>query len=170
MKISRDWSTPLTIGAFALLSLTGILMFFHLDTGLNKVAHEWLSWVLIAAVGLHVTSHLPAFKRYLAQTRARWLIGGALALLAASFLPVGGASGEPPFMAPVKALAAAPVSTLALVAGVSPLEMRARLKEAGLEVSSEAQSVQTLAGPDRRRQIQVLSKVLTVPAVASAGG
>ena len=42
MKISREWATPLTIGAFGLMSVTGMLMFFHLDTGFNKLAHEWL--------------------------------------------------------------------------------------------------------------------------------
>ena len=170
MKISRDWSTPLTIGSFGLLSVTGVLMFFHLDSGLNKVAHEWLSWVLIAAVGLHVTSNLPSFRRYLGQVRARWLVGGALAVLVLSFLPMGGASGEPPFIAPAKALAAAPVSTLALVAGVPPSEMLARLRAAGLDATAESQTVQALAGPDRKRQIQVLAAVLAAPSAAKAGG
>jgi len=28
MKLSRDWMTSITIGAFALMSVTGMLMFF----------------------------------------------------------------------------------------------------------------------------------------------
>lgn len=44
MTISRNWATPLTIGSFLLMAVTGLLMFFHLDTGLNKAAHEWLGW------------------------------------------------------------------------------------------------------------------------------
>ncbi|EWS63204.1 hypothetical protein Y695_03563 [Hydrogenophaga sp. T4] len=36
----RPWITPLVMGSFALSAVTGVLMFFHLDTGLNKAAHE----------------------------------------------------------------------------------------------------------------------------------
>ena len=43
MKVSRDWATPVTIGSFGLMAITGLLMFFHLDSGLNKTAHEWLA-------------------------------------------------------------------------------------------------------------------------------
>lgn len=41
MSSLRKWATPLTIGSFLLMGVTGILMFFHLDIGLNKLAHEW---------------------------------------------------------------------------------------------------------------------------------
>ena len=53
MKLQRDWITPITMGAFGLLAVTGVLMFFHLDSGLNEAAHEWLSWVLLGGVALH---------------------------------------------------------------------------------------------------------------------
>ena len=52
MKLQRDWITPITMGAFGLLAVTGALMFFHLDRGLNETAHEWLSWVLLGGVAL----------------------------------------------------------------------------------------------------------------------
>ena len=52
----RPWITPLVIGTFALMAVTGSLMFFHLDTGLNKTAHEWLGWAMVAAVLLHPLS------------------------------------------------------------------------------------------------------------------
>ena len=44
----RESATPLTIGSFLLIAITGVLMFFHLDSGLNKLAHEWLGWAMIA--------------------------------------------------------------------------------------------------------------------------
>lgn len=161
MTFTRDWATPLTIGSFLLLAVTGILMFFHLDTGLNKLVHEWLSWVLVAAVGLHVVSNLFAFKRHFAKRRAQWLFGGAVLLLALSFLPLGGSGSEPPFIAPAKALAAAPLPVLAQVAGVPTVEIRARLAQAGLTVSADTDSVGTLVGPETKKQILVLAKVLS---------
>lgn len=167
MKIAREWSTPLIIGSFAVLSVTGVLMFFHLDTGLNKVVHEWLSWVLLAAAGFHVASNYLGFKRYFGMARARWMIGGSLLVLVLSFVPV--ATQAPPWAAPVNALAAAPVSTLAQVAGVSADDMRRRLAAAGLKSEGEA-SIRELAGPNRRRQIEVLSKVLAQTSEPRADG
>jgi hypothetical protein len=43
MKITRDWATPLTAGAFILMASTGMPMFFHLDRGIIHLAHEWLT-------------------------------------------------------------------------------------------------------------------------------
>lgn len=161
VKIAREWATPLTIGSFAVIGVTGVLMFFHVDSGLNKLVHEWFSWVLLAGVGLHAAANGLAFKRYFSQPRGRVILAAGAALLALSFVPARGSSGgEPPFMASVKALAAVPLPTLALVAGVPVTEVQARLQAAGLQAGSANDSVQSLAGPDRKRQMQVLRQVL----------
>ena len=60
----KAWATPLTIGAFGLMATTGLLMFFHLDSGLNKTAHEWLGWAMILGVVAHVMLNWKAFKRH----------------------------------------------------------------------------------------------------------
>ena len=160
MRIQREWATPLTAGAFGLLAVTGVLMFFHLDTGLNKAAHEWLGWVLLAGVGLHLASNFMAFQRYLRMPRPRAVLAGFVLLLGLSFLPLGGAGGEPPFVAPLATLAAAPLSVLAAVAGSSPDDMARRLAAAGLPGATASSSVLQLAGPDRKQQIRVLGQVL----------
>jgi hypothetical protein len=43
----RSWATPLTIGAFFLMAITGVLMFFEWNTGLTTVVHQWFSWGII---------------------------------------------------------------------------------------------------------------------------
>jgi cytochrome b561 len=65
----REWATPLTIGSFLVIAVTGVLMFFHLDSGLNKLAHEWLAWAMLAAVGLHAAVHFKSFSRYFTRPR-----------------------------------------------------------------------------------------------------
>ena len=40
MTIRREWITPITAGAFLLSAVTGILIFFHIGTGLNKFGQE----------------------------------------------------------------------------------------------------------------------------------
>ncbi|TCJ16375.1 DUF4405 domain-containing protein, partial [Parasulfuritortus cantonensis] len=108
MTLSRDWVTPLAAGAFLLSAVTGVLIFFHIDTGLNKAAHEWLSWALLAGVALHVVANFNGFKRHLAGRRGQGLMGVfALVLLLSFFAP--GESEEPAFAPPVRALAQAPI-------------------------------------------------------------
>lgn len=163
MTVSREWATPLTMGAFGLLAVTGVLMFFHLDTGLNKAAHEWLGWVLLAGVGLHVMANLPAFKRYLRQRRAQAVVGVFALVLGLSFLPLGGGDGKPPFVAPVQALAAAPLPVIAAAAGVTPDQARARLAAAGVAVPAGDGPVPALASADLGRQMRLLNAVLARP-------
>jgi len=64
MQISRNWTTPLTIGAFIIMSSTGLLMFFRLNLGISKLVHEWGGLVLISAVLMHVIANWFSFKRY----------------------------------------------------------------------------------------------------------
>jgi hypothetical protein len=83
---------------------------------------------------------------------------GAFALiLALSFFSPGGQKSEPPFAPPIRALSAAPLTTLAQVARLSPGQLRERLTTAGLQPTSDQQSLAELIGPDMRRQVQVMS-------------
>ncbi|MEK8052851.1 DUF4405 domain-containing protein [Ideonella sp. DXS22W] len=154
MKISRDWATPLTIGAFALMGVTGILMFFHLDIGLNKLAHEWLGWAMVAGVALHCVVNWPAFKRHLTANRmGQAVIGVSLVVLAATFViqpPAKEGGGSPP----VRAMQAVLGGTLAQVApltGRSVDALQADLKAAGFAISDASQPLKTLTGNDRER-------------------
>lgn len=160
MNIQRNWVTPITAGAFLLSAVTGVLIFFHADTGANKFVHEWLSWVLLAGVALHLLANLGGLKSHLASLRGRLLIGVFVLALLASFIPLGGTGGEPPFMLPIRALSAAPLTTLAEVAKVSPEQLRERLAQAGVQATSDSQSLSELVGPDMKKQMQVLRTVL----------
>jgi hypothetical protein len=66
---SRRWATKLIIGAFLLMAVTGVLMFFELEHGLVVVVHQWSSWLLlIGAVG-HLTANIRPLKNHLTS---RW--------------------------------------------------------------------------------------------------
>lgn len=159
MKLQRDWITPLTMGAFGLLAVTGVLMFFHLDSGLNKTAHEWLSWLLVAGVAGHAAVNWTGLRRHLAGWRGRATLGVAALLLAASFVPAGG-SGGPPFVTPVRALAEAPLPVLAQVARTSPEVLRDRLAQVGHAPTSDADTIKSLAGNDFGDQMRLMTAVL----------
>jgi hypothetical protein len=160
MRLQRDWITPVTMGAFGLLAATGVLMFFHLDSGLNKPAHEWLSWVLLAGVAGHAVVNWPGLRRHLADRRGRLVLGVAGILLAASFLSVGRGGEGPPFVTSVHALADAPLPLLAQIAHTSPERVRARLAQAGHAPASDTDSVKSLVGDDLDEQMHLLGTLL----------
>lgn len=159
MNIQRSWVTPITAGSFLLVGVTGILIFFHFDSGANKFVHEWLSWVLLGGALLHTTANFAGFKAHLRSRRGLALVGVFVVVLALSFIPLGGGKGEPPYMAPVRALGESSMTTLAQVAQVSPAQLRDRLGKAGVQVNSDQQTLAELVGPDVRQQMNVLGRV-----------
>lgn len=145
----RTWATPLTMGAFLLLAITGVLMFFHLDRGLNKFAHEWLSWALLAGAAVHVTVNWNAFKMHLKRPMALTIVAVFAVLLGLSFL---GPKGGSPVRAVMDGIAAAPLATVATVAKKTPDEVAALIKEANLTATNPATDTLTgLAAGDRQK-------------------
>jgi hypothetical protein len=159
MNIQRNWVTPITAGAFLLSAVTGVLIFFHVDSGANKFVHEWLSWVLLGGALLHTTANFAGLRMHLRTRRGQALIGLFVVALVLSFIRPGGGRSEPPFMAPVRALGEANLATLAQVAQVTPAQLRDRLGKAGVHVDSDQQTLVELVGSDTRRQMQVLNRV-----------
>ncbi len=161
MKMTRDWITPITTGSFLLTAVTGILLFFHAATGLNKAVHEWLSWVFLVGAAVHLALNFAPFKKYLTQRKGQVLLGSSVLLLALSFVPVeGGHHHDSPFAPPIKALAHTPLTTLAQVARISPEQLRERLSSQGITVDSYQQSISELIGDDFRAQVHLLEELL----------
>jgi hypothetical protein len=163
MGLQRDWVTPIAIGAFLISAVTGVAIFFHIDTGLAKFAHEWLSWLLLIAVVLHVLVNLFGFKRYFTNWRSLTIMGVSVLIVVASFAISGGrGAGGPPHIKPARVLAQAPLSVLAQVAKITPEELRKRLAKAKLPApTSDEQSLSDLTGPGVRKQVHILADLLT---------
>jgi len=159
MQISRNWATPMTIGAFVLMAVTGILMFFHLDTGLNKEAHEWLGWAMVAGVIAHVIANWSAFARHLARPSALAFIGVFVLMLAASFFIKAEDEGGNPARKASQAVLKAPLSQVAPLSGQSPQALVQALRTAGFTVTSEDQTLDSITGPEREAQFKALSVI-----------
>lgn len=154
MKTLRQWATPLTIGSFVVMAVTGILMFFHLDTGLNKAAHEWLGWAMVAAVAAHLVVNSRAFTMYLRKPLGRAVVGAFAAVLVLSFLPLGGESMDGRRLM-LQAADNARIETLAEMSG-APLEsVLNSLSEGGFAVQPD-QTLADAAGGDRDSQNRIL--------------
>lgn len=159
MQIKREWATPLTMGAFLLSGLTGILMFFHLDSGLNKPAHEWLGWAMIGGVLLHASVNWASFKRYFGQKSGRVILAGFTVITAASFIPLGQEGGPNSQRKIGEAVMNAPLSTVAQLARKQPETLLADLQAAGIPISGTQQNLASVLAGDRQRQRAALGVI-----------
>jgi hypothetical protein len=159
MKFSRNWATPLTAGAFIVLAVTGLLMFFHLDRGLNHLAHEWLGWLLVFGVLCHVTANFLGFKKHITGNLGKAVIVAFLLILGLSFIQPEERKKPPGWAQPVKALAFMPLNELAIVAKMSVKEVRERLTDDGLTPVSDEQSIKDLVGHNLRQQVKALNAI-----------
>jgi hypothetical protein len=151
--ISREWATPLTIGAFSLMSVTGLLMFFHAETGMNKLAHEWVGLVMVAGVAAHAIANWAAFKRYfLSGYLGRGLIALGLVALAGSFFSLPGGKRLPPPAIAMKAVVSAPLAKVAPLSGRSTEQAIADLATAGVHVATGDMSIEKATSGDRELQ------------------
>lgn len=167
--LKREWVTPAAAGVMLVSAVTGTLMFFHLDTGSNKDVHEWIGLGAVALVALHVITNFRSLTTHLSGARGRAIVAAFVVVLAASFADFEGeGGGEPPFVAPMQALARQPVPVLAQVAGVTPDEMQKRLEAAAKKPVGEGATVGQLAGPDTRAQIHLLGAVMRPAGAAPA--
>lgn len=146
MSSLRQYATPLTIGSFVMMSVTGGLMFFHWDTGLNKVAHEWLGWAMVAAVALHVVLNWRAFTLYFKRPLAMGLMGVFVVALGLSFvIPAPQKGGGRPEFGVAQMVVNAPVSTLAPMLGTDVDGVIAKLAAQDVQATPD-QSLAELAG------------------------
>jgi Domain of unknown function (DUF4405) len=159
MKFSREWATPLTAGSFIVLAVTGLLMFFHFDRGLNHLAHEWIGWLLVLGVTCHVTANYLGFKKHLSGHLGKSVIFVFILVLGLSFIQPEERKRPPGWAQPVKALAFLPFNELASVAKLSVDEVRERLTESGLNPTSNDQSIKDLVGHNLRKQVAALNAI-----------
>ena len=114
MKLSerlRVLATPLVISAAVVTTITGVLMFFGIDRGLNRVAHEWISIVFAVAIGLHIWRNWNAFSRLLRTKIGLSLAILGVVLLTLSFVKIDRERAEPAFIRATHALLDAPLKT-----------------------------------------------------------
>lgn len=154
----RSWATPVTIGSFVLIAVTGVLMFFHLNTPLNKAAHEWLGWFLLVGVGAHLWLNWRAFSTYFKRRGALAIMGVFAAVLLVSFAPISGGKAELPIRQMVESMTQAPLASVAVVAGKTPDAVLAALVATYPQANAE-QSISDLTGGDMEQSSALLAQV-----------
>ena len=114
---------------------------------LGVVFHVWVNW--------------KAFARYFSKRASLGIIALFAFLTVLSLIPFGGSSapnrrGGPPFAKAANALTEAPLTTVALVAKLTPAELLSKLSAQGLRVTNEQQTIKAIAQANQKNEMQVL--------------
>jgi len=169
VKKLRSWVTPITIGSFLLLGVTGLLMFFRVRAGFIVVAHEWLSPVFVVSAGLHLWLNWSAVLANLSRVRGFVIVGLFAALLALSVAPFQWANevvlehGHGQELIGRKAaelLLRARLSTVAEMTDQTPQQLRDELLRHGVRVSSDQVILADAARQNQASPARVLDAVL----------
>lgn len=155
----RNWATPLVIAAFAMMAVTGTLMFFHAAPGLSKVLHEWAGWIFLAGAGAHLALNWRAFTLYLRRPVARAILAGGTLTLALSMLPLQ-STNAPDIRMMLNSLSGAELTELAAISGQSDTDLLTGLADKGISATSARQTVAELAGGDAETEMTILQSAL----------
>ncbi len=158
MVALRTWATPLVAGSFALMAVSGVMMFFHLNSDLSKGLHEWAGFVLVAGAVAHLVQNWRAFAGYLRRPVARAIMGLGVAVTLVSLVPIGGQGGDP-FREVLARVGDAPLPVLASLTGQSVDMVKAELVAAGFADVTDASTIRVLAGADRGAQMGAMGAV-----------
>jgi hypothetical protein len=155
-KKLREWATPITIGAFALSAVTGIMLFFKVELGLIKHVHEWLSWLLVFGAIFHIIANWRSTVGYISKPVGKGILAFFLLLICLSFIPAGGKHKGPHFNIISNRLIQAPLSEVAQIANHRPDEAMNILKSRGIYTENEAQTVREIAVRNNKSPMDVL--------------
>lgn len=160
MTISKSWVTPITIGAFILMAVTGLLMFFEIETGYNKRAHEWFSLVFVAGALFHIWTSKNSFIHYFKTGTGILFISLFVVVLGLSFLsPPKEQNGRMPVQKVIGALSSLSVNELAILAKKEPATVIEKLKTAGFQVIEGKEIIQDLTKGEKGQQGKIFGLI-----------
>ena len=141
---TRNWSTPMIIGAGLFVSISGVLMFLHIE-GPLELAHEWIGLAFALAIVLHVLNHWSAFKNYFRQRRSQAIIA-TVAVATSTFIIISATQERPSLMMSViQSVERAPLIEVAPLLNQDAAGILNKFQAAGFAVDSAEKSIAEIA-------------------------
>lgn len=153
--LMQKYATAATAVTFVVVSITGVVLFFHIGEDLLMGVHQWLGMAFVAAGVFHAVKHVKSLSKLLTKTRAKALMAVTAAI---TVFMITMASLQPGGGNPMKSFAQnavdAPLGAVAQVAGKTTAELNTAFTQAGIANVSMDQSLAQIAntnGLDARR-------------------
>jgi hypothetical protein len=153
------YATQLTASIFAVVGVTGVLMFFHLFKSEIEGGHEWLGLAFAAVVMAHLVRNRRPFLSLLGQARMRGLFL-VIAMASLGFIVLAPSPQANPFRQATQRMLAAPINHVAPVLGISPEEAIARLRGIGIAGAGEEESIEALARASGKDPVRLLRMLM----------
>jgi uncharacterized integral membrane protein len=160
---TRNWSTPLIIGTFLFIAVSGVLLFFHLEEGLVKEAHEWIGIAFIFGALVHIKINWVQFKRYFSLGLPRAVMTSVLAGSLFFMLASGHEEGGNPMVAAVKTLEKAPLTMVAQLQSRDADELHMLLEAKGFKVVDNNTSLSTIASDSGKSERELIALLFGQP-------
>lgn len=165
----NKYATALTAALFLIAAVSGVLMFFHIGSGILTGMHEWIGILFVVAALFHLGRNWRAFAGYFRRRVIYVPAAVVLAITVALVAPglIGGSAGPDTrrqIMAVTNAVASASIETVASVFGVSPDVLIGRLTDAGMKVTSTADTLEAIAA---QSNVEPMTVVALLPSVTS---
>ena len=154
--LSKSFVTPITAALFVIVAFTGILLLFHVGGGAAKEIHELLSVAFVIGAILHLALNWEIFASYLKKPITIGLGIGVILVLVA-VLGTGEKGGKSPVMEVFGIMERAPLTHFAPLVGVQAEEAAEILRQRGLTVSDENQTIGEIARNNRCRVPEILA-------------
>ena len=162
MKLNkfRNWATPLIIGAIIVMATTGTLMFFHVNFGIMKTAHEYAGLTLVFGVIFHVIANRTSFKNYFKKPLT--VIGIAIIVIAcgSTFFIPRPSNGTSPIVIYLNTMQDVSVDLASQIMKTEPETLKQKLESKGYEITSTDQTLKEVAVQNKANFFDVLEVVL----------
>ncbi len=157
----QKFATPAVTGLFLISATSGVALFFHWNSGLFHSMHEWLGMVLLLPFVFHAWRNRNALMGY--YRRKTLLPALTICLLAATAFAVSSSTGKPggnPLARTLPLLTQASIADLAPILQATPENLTATLRQRGLTVTSEADTLDIVAARANTPANQLLFALL----------
>lgn len=154
--LTREIATSFTTILFIIISLSGILMFFHLFDAPLKELHEILGIGFVLAALFHVMFNFSSMKRYF--TKKVFIFAGILGILVSSAFIVQSVKqqGENPKTLLIQKALDAPLDVSFALLNISTKEAFAKLERSHIILKNEA-TISQIAQANKTSPFQIVS-------------
>lgn len=157
----QKFATPAVTGLFLISAISGVALFFHWNSRLFHSMHEWLGMALLLPFAFHTWRNRNALMGYFHRKTLLPVL--AVCFLGAGAFAVASTTGKPggnPAARVLPLLTHANIADLAPILHATPESLTATLRQRGLTVASEADTLDTIAARANTPANQLLLALL----------
>lgn len=153
----RDIATSITTFTFIIISITGIMMFFHVLDQYTKQMHEILGLLFVLVAVFHIFFNWKAMKNYF--KKKTFMFAAVLTLFISSiFIFNSSDKGEHPGHFIINSVVNAPLHQAVSILGKNMEQVNKKLEESGLIIANLS-SIKEISEKNNKNTFQIIELI-----------